>query len=1268
MLPQRVHLIGIGGAGMAGLAHYLLRTGRTVTGSDLVRSDASEALVQAGAHVAYGHAATQVDGADLVVISDAIPAGNVELEAARRQRKPLLHRAECLDRLAEQRRAVLVAGSHGKSTTAAMIACVLRSAGRDPAFVIGADVPCLGDIRAAPGTGALFVAEACEAFRNLDSFNPDIAVITNIDDEHVNHYASQGALDAAFAQFAGRAGMVVLSGEDAGVARIRAAPMQAVTSFGLQADCAVSGPAGPGPFVVRIGGEVAGEVVLRLPGDHSRRNALAAIAACIAVGVPFAAIAAGLAGFTGVSRRWQEVGCAAGVRIVDDYAHHPAEIAATLRTARAASPGSRLVVAFQPLLHSRVQRLHAQFAASLALADQVLLLEVDAGGEVGHSVGSAAIADALRRRHVAVALRDDADELVERAPGDLRSGDLLLVMGGDRLTGLAARLQRRLVDTAAARTTDFPRRSGWARRIGEAIRGADSVVALFRAAVRAGRERPALIEPGARLSYGELDRASDAVAVGLALRGLAGRAVGVCLPLSSDLVVAMLGVMKAGCTYLPLDTALPQARRRFMLARAGAGALIARDTAADADTAGAPALDLAGLSLPMLQAGSGRLPPGPTGGDDAYICFTSGSTGAPKGIRIGHAALFALLRDIGPRFGIGTDTRMLLNTSISFDVSVAELCATLATGGALVVGGLRPLVGERLFLRLAEGGVTHLCVTPTVLASMPPDPLPALGWIIACGEVCPPELVRDWAPGRRFFNVYGPTEATIYATAARCHAGAEVTIGTPLGHLAAHVLDAALGPVAVGEIGELCLSGPGVAAGYIEQPEATAAQFVDAAAGRLYRTGDMVRLGSERTLHFIGRLDEQVKILGNRIELGEIERAVLRQPAIAEAAVCVTAGVAPSLVCFVRAPAGHLLDTVALARRLAEWLPDSAVPAHFIPVAAIPLTPSGKKDRRRLLNEHRARIVTRASDFASPRTAIERQVASLWRKVLRLDDDVGMFDRFSALGGDSLAALVLVTELEAAFAVTVPAGYFGRLNTVPQMAVQLAELLWNRAGLPAPGTGFRASRIYRQLRELCGHWPGERRRPDSLISTLGSQAAAHDLFLCCQNEAEFISLGSRLPPSFRLHGMRSGHLVIDQGPGGLRQLCNHYADEIEAIAPRGTLILGGVCQGSTIAQSVAQTLTARGWSVALLVAIEPARMPAHPGATALFWAEDSFLNPLRPGGHGSAAFEQTLTGGYSIDTVPGNHGGVCLEPGVRFLVQHLARRVDRIAGRPHVVA
>lgn len=1258
MQAKHVHLVGIGGAGMAGLAVFMLDAGKIVSGSDLSQGITLDTLAAAGARLWTSHDEAHLEGVDLVVVSDAIPTGNVELEGACRRGIRVLRRAECLDLLGQERCAVMVAGSHGKSTTSGMITSILDAAGRDPGFVLGADVHCLGDQRARAGAGAHFVAEACEAFRNLDVLNPSVAIITNVDDEHVNHYATQAKLDDSFSSFAKRARTIVASGEDAGVARLDL-PKDRVIRFGLTAACQVHAAPSPAPFVPHIDGQPLGVVRLHQPGDHMRRNALAALATCHALGIETDAIIRGLERFTGVARRWHELGEVAGIRIVDDYAHHPTEIRATLAAARLEAPDRRLVVAFQPLLHSRVQRLLGDFVESLALADQVLLLEVDGNGEGAESMGSAGIADGLRQRGVPVALREDAEALIADIRHDLRLADMLIVMGCSGMVGIAAQIGQELdqqpqtaISPAPLIRAISPQRLGWSQRLMASWRRETTFVEMFRLGARSHPDATALVGRDGVWSYAALNQASDEVAAGLSAEGLGGKAIGVALPLGADLIVAMLGVMKAGGSYVPLDLALPEDRQRYMRAQAGVVAIIGRS----------PARDVAVFSTTALRLSGHIVPPAPLASDAAYICFTSGSTGYPKGLRIAHGALAALLRDTTRRFATGAGCRMLLNTAIGFDVSLAEICGTLAGGGSLAVASARPLGGRRLSDAIERLEVSHLSITPSLLSSAPYRALPSLRCIIAAGEACPAHLVAEWGAGRQFFNAYGPTEATVYATAALCDGKDTIPIGTALAHVEAHVLDDALRPVATGELGELCLSGTGVADGYLGNPEETASRFVQVQIGwrklRVYRTGDMVRRDRKGVLHFVGRADSQIKINGMRIELGEIERAVLRDPLVAAAAVCLTRDRRPTLLCFVQAVQGKILDLAGLSTDLARWLPEGAVPSRIQLVGDIPLTPSGKIDRQKLLTTYGKRIITRAPEHWPAASETEARLMLLWQEALGLSDPVGRLDNFAALGGDSLASLILVHLIEEQFTVTVPPSYFGRIGALSQMATQLEELMWHHTELASEATGFMAGRIYRRMHDLCAQWPGTRLTEDHLTCSLGASDAQHNIFLCCQMESEFAALAAHLPATIRLHGMRSGHLVIDNTAGDIHLLASRYAEEISQIHPEGPIILAGVCQGGAIARTAAQILLAQGREVPLLVLIEAGQPRPYPGPVALIWAEESFLNPLIQGRIGLVPYEDAMPAGISCDIVPGSHGAACVEPVVQFVAHHMTHRLE----------
>jgi acyl carrier protein len=609
----------------------------------------------------------------------------------------------------------------------------------------------------------------------------------------------------------------------------------------------------------------------------------------------------------------------------------------------------------------------------------------------------------------------------------------------------------------------------------------------------------------------------------------------------------------------------------------------------------------------------------------------------------------------------------------------------------------KPMVGDRLGRFLSEHEITHLAVTPSVLASIGTRPLPALQCIVCAGEACPQELIDAWAPDRLFFNAYGPTEATIYATVSLCRRGAPVSIGKALNHIDTYILDDDLKSVPRGEIGELCLGGAGVAEKYLASEEESKRRFLilhrdGQLRQRIYRTGDLVRQEADGNLSFLGRSDNQIKIRGNRVELEEIEHSVQRVPGVSEVAVGIdkSAG-AQELICFVVMAPGHTFDASVIAERLSVWLPSYMVPSHFVRLDAMPLTASGKKDRRSLVPKYR-KLFTRRTLYVEPRNKIEAKLAIIWRKVLEIDN-VSVYDSFASLGGDSLKSLVLIEEVERQFQVSVPPGYFGHISTIYRMAVQLADL----AGLDANSRasagrrlyrklrnlkrhgwagvqfksgslastssfdGFRSTRLYKQLRDLTNDWPGERYNAESLISSLGKRDASVDLFVCVQHQTEYLALSQHLGSAVRVHSMRSGHLVMDYIDANIERLASYYIEEIDQIKPQGKFVFAGICQGCTIAHAIAKKLQQRGEHVPLLVCIEAARPLPFDGNVAFFYSHESPLNPQRKGGF--AKYDEILGGRYSVDFLPGEFGAAWDELYVQILTAKLQNRLEPFRGR-----
>jgi len=442
----RVHLIGIGGAGMSGIARILLARGRTVSGSDARDSTTLAALRALGARIHVGHAAEQVGGVDTVVVSTAIKERNPELAEARRLGLRVLPRAAALAALMSGRRGVAVAGTHGKTTTTSMLTVALQHCAADPSFAIGGDLNDAGS-NAHHGTGSLFVAEADESDASFLLLSPDAAIVTNVDVDHLDFHGTTQAYARAFDDFVGRispGGFLVACADDTGAAalaersRARGVTVHTygtVAAVDLRLTDLAARSRGGSSYRAIVDGEPLGEVLLEVPGDHLALNSAAALLTGIRLGLPSGLLRDGLAAYSGVRRRFEFKGEADGVRVYDDYAHHPTEVAAQLRTARQVAAGGRLIVAFQPHLYSRTLQFAGQFGAALGLADEVVVMEVYGAREeplpgVSAAMVAAEIPLPPERVLVQPSWSAVAPSLAERA----RSGDLVLTLGAGDVT------------------------------------------------------------------------------------------------------------------------------------------------------------------------------------------------------------------------------------------------------------------------------------------------------------------------------------------------------------------------------------------------------------------------------------------------------------------------------------------------------------------------------------------------------------------------------------------------------------------------------------------------------------------------------------------------------------------------------------------------------------------------------------------------------------------------------------------------------------------
>jgi UDP-N-acetylmuramate--alanine ligase len=452
---RRIHFVGIGGSGMSGIAEVLLNLGYQVSGSDLAENAVTRRLAGLGAKVSLAHAAANVDGADAVVVSTAVAGDNPEVMAARARRVPIVPRALMLAELMRLKQGVAIAGTHGKTTTTSLVASVLAEGGLDPTFVIGGRLNAAGS-NARLGSGEFIVVEADESDASFLHLQPVVAVVTNIDTDHMETYQHDFArLKQAFVQFLQNLpfyGSAILCVDDAHVREILPFVSKPVLTYGFAAEAAVRAEAvehAAGAMRFRALREKAEplQVTLNLPGRHNVQNALAAIAVASELAVPDGAIQKALAEFRGVGRRFQRCGdvtLPGGGRItlVDDYGHHPAEMTATLAAARGAFPGRRIVLAFQPHRYSRTRDLFEDFVRVLSTADALLLAEVYPAGEAPIvAADGRSLARAVRvAGKVEPVFVDDISHMADAIRRVARDGDVVLTMGAGSIGNVPAQL------------------------------------------------------------------------------------------------------------------------------------------------------------------------------------------------------------------------------------------------------------------------------------------------------------------------------------------------------------------------------------------------------------------------------------------------------------------------------------------------------------------------------------------------------------------------------------------------------------------------------------------------------------------------------------------------------------------------------------------------------------------------------------------------------------------------------------------------------------
>jgi amino acid adenylation domain-containing protein len=719
---------------------------------------------------------------------------------------------------------------------------------------------------------------------------------------------------------------------------------------------------------------------------------------------------------------------------------------------------------------------------------------------------------------------------------------------------------------------------------------------LFEAQVRRTPESVAVMFEGEELRYGELNVRANRLARVLRRWGVGpGVRVGLCLERSPEMVVGLLGVLKAGGAYVPLDPSYPRDRLAFMLTDARVPVLLTQERLlatlrSEKESAPAPRIlcldtawrEVEGESVENLSA---------LGGVDelAYVIYTSGSTGRPKGAMNSHRAICNRLLWMQAADGLTGDDRVLQKTPLSFDISVWELFWPLATGARLVLarpGGHQD--PDYLVRLIAAAAITTAHFVPSMLQvfleAAAVESCTSLRRVVCSGEALTAQLERRFfsrfpagaAPA--LYNLYGPTEAAVEVTAWQCEPGsphAAVPIGRPVANTGAFVLDAHLAAVPIGIPGELYLGGVQLARGYLDRPDLTAERFIpdpfaaaESAGARLYRTGDQVRRLPGGEIVYLGRLDHQVKVRGFRIELGEVESALSSLAGVREAVVIVREDTPGDLrlVAYLTGEAA----VEELRRQLRERLPEFMVPAAYVHLAALPLTPSGKVDRKALPAPDRGP----APGFVAPRTPAEEMLAEIWQDLLGRER-IGSHDNFFELGGHSLLAVLLMARIEKRFGKTLSLATLFAAPTVESLAALLSQ-----SGSQPAGRKGRSS--------LVAIKPQGDGVPFFCVHPIGGNV------LC------YLDLARHFTPEQPFYALQALEPEDEEAyPASIEEMAARYLREVRRIQPAGPYRLGGWSMGGLVAFEMARQLASEGKSPDLVAlidtlppAVEPSPLPA----------------------------------------------------------------------------
>jgi amino acid adenylation domain-containing protein len=683
-------------------------------------------------------------------------------------------------------------------------------------------------------------------------------------------------------------------------------------------------------------------------------------------------------------------------------------------------------------------------------------------------------------------------------------------------------------------------------------------------------ERIAVVFRDQQISYGELHARSNQMARYLRKSGVGPEVlVGLFVERSLDMLVALLGILKSGGAYVPLDPAHPKERIRSILRDAKPPLVLTQQDLADSLPEQSGKVILLDADWhPIASEKTDALPDSFSSHNLAYVLYTSGSTGEPKGVQIEHRSLVNLLASMQKKPGFGAEDTLLAVTTLSFDIAGLELYLPLLAGGKVVLASRDEAIDVRRLLPLLHTS------QPTVMQASPATwrMLMEGGWtgapgmkILCGGETLPPDLAEDLSSRcAELWNMYGPTETTIWSSIYKVEPRVTNTIpiGRPIDNTSFYILDTRQQPVPVGVAGELYIGGEGLARGYLKRPELTSEKFIsdpfsNRPGARLYKTGDLSRYLPDGNVRFLGRADFQVKVHGFRIELGEIETVLAQHPGVQQAVV-LTREDAPGdkrLVAYVVPAAGQNPTPSGLRAHLRQSLPEYMVPTTFVTLDNFPLTANGKVDRRALPVPE---VVARQGEVIGPRDEVEALLLEIWQKVLNIQL-IGVQESFFELGGHSLLAVRLITEIERATGKQIP------LATLFQEAT---------------------------VEHLAGAIRREPLSPHQMVIAIQPQGSQPPFFAIVtpgMNALGYVALARHLgndQPLYRIQGPGARLKGRPYSAPEFEHLADEYIKAMKTIQPRGPYYLGGMCEGARVAFDMARLLEARGEEIALLVILD----------------------------------------------------------------------------------